>query len=534
MNRRMSKVITAAAAAALIKDGATVGAAACAMSGWPEEISIAMEKQFLASGHPAKLTLVHAAGIGNWKDKGPDHFAHAGMIGKWIGGHCGLSPDFAKMVLSGGCEGYNLPQGVISQLWREIAAHRPGLITKTGIGTYVDPRLEGGKMNGISTKEMVKVIDFEGGEWLFYAGFPVDVAIIRGTTADENGNLTLEDEGAWFEILPLAQAAKNSGGIVIAEVKYVALAGTLNPKEVRVPGVLVDHIVVSEPENHWQSAKTVFNPAFSGRTREPIGGIPAMALDERLIIARRAAMELTQGAAVNFGVGIPQGIAGVAAVEGVPDLAVMTSETGTIGGVPADGHDFGMSYNADAFVEQMVQFDWYSGGGLDIAFESFAQVDAAGNVNVSKFNGKSVGCGGFIDITQHAKKVVYVGSFTAGGLKLAAANGKLKIVTEGKHKKYIKQVEQITSSGAYATKTRQPVMFVTERCVFELRDGKLALTEIAPGVDIEKDILAQMDFKPVTSPAPKLMDAGIFQENWGGLRKIIAAKSKNPNLQAAE
>jgi propionate CoA-transferase len=258
-----------------------------------------------------------------------------------------------------------------------------------------------------------------------------------------------------------------------------------------------------------------------------------MALDERLIIARRAAMELYAGAAVNFGVGIPQGIAGVTAVEGVPDLAVMTSETGTIGGVPADGHDFGMSYNADAFVEQMVQFDWYSGGGLDIAFESFAQVDGIGNVNVSKFNGKSVGCGGFIDITQHAKKVVYVGSFTAGGLKLTAGGGKLKIATEGKHKKLVKQVEQITSSGAYAAKIKQPVMFITERCVFELRDGKLALTEIAPGIDIDKDILAQMEFKPITTPAPKLMDAGIFQPKWGGLQKIIAAKSK-PTLQAAE
>jgi len=529
----MSKLISAAAAAALIKDGATIGAAACVMSGWPEEISIAMEKQFLANGHPANLTFVHASGIGNWKDKGPQHFAHHGMIGKWVGGHCGLSPDFAKMVLSGGCEGYNLPQGVISQLWREIAAHRPGLITKTGIGTYVDPRLEGGKMNAISKTDMVKVINFEGADWLFYAGFPVDVAIIRGTTADENGNLTIEDEGAWFEILPLAQAAKNSGGIVIAEVKYLALSGTLNPKNVRVPGVLVDRIVISAPEHHWQSAATLYNPAFAGRTREPIGQIPAMALDERLIIARRAAMELTSGAAVNFGVGIPQGIAGVAAVEGLSDLATMTSETGTIGGVPADGHDFGMSYNAEAFVEQMVQFDWYSGGGLDIAFESFAQVDAIGNVNVSKFNGKSVGCGGFIDITQHAKKVVYVGSFTAGGLKLTAGAGKLKIAAEGKHKKYVTSVEQITASGAYATHVKQPVMFVTERCVFELRDGKLALTEIAPGIDLQKDILDQMEFKPITTPAPKLMEAGIFQAKWGGLQKIIAAKSK-PTLQAAE
>ncbi len=522
----MSKLISATDAAALIKDGATLGAAACAMSGWPEEIAIAMEKRFLTSGHPAKMMFVHASGIGNWKDKGTSHFAHPGMIAKWIGGHCGLSPDFAKMVLSGGCEGYNLPQGVIAQLWREIAAHRPGMITKTGIGTYVDPRLEGGKMNKITTKDIVKVIQFEGEEWLFYAGFAVDVAIIRGTTADENGNLTVDDEGALFEILPLAQAAKNSGGIVIAEVKYIALPGTLNPKSVKVPGVLVDHVVISAPENHWQSAATLYNPAFSGRIHSPTGNIPAMALDDRLIIARRAAMELAPGCAVNLGVGIPQGVAAVAAVEGVAELTTMTSETGTIGGVPADGHDFGMSYDADAFVEQQVQFDWYSGGGLDIAFESFAQVDLDGNVNVSKFNGKSVGCGGFIDITQHAKKVVYVGSFTAGGLKLAVAGGKLKIETEGKHKKFVKQVEQITSSGAYASKVRQPVIFVTERCVFELQDGHLVLTEIAPGIDIEKDILAQMEFKPRTQPAPKPMDPGIFQPKWGRLKTILTSKSQ--------
>jgi propionate CoA-transferase len=529
----MSKVISAAAAAALIKDGATVGAAACVISGWPEEIAIAMEKRFLERGHPAKMTLVHASGIGDWKDKGTQHFAHAGMIAKWIGGHCGLSPDFAKMVLSGGCEGYNLPQGVLAQLWREIAAHRPGMITKTGIGTYVDPRLEGGKMNAITTKDIVKVISFEGEEWLFYASFPVDVAIIRGTSADENGNLTVDDEGALFEILPLAQAAKNSGGIVIAEVAYVVLTGTLDPKMVRVPGVLVDHIVVSAPENHWQSAATVYNPAFSGRTRAPMGNIPAMALDERLIIARRAAMELAPGCAVNFGVGIPQGIAAVTAVEGIPEFATMTSETGTIGGVPADGHDFGMSYNAEAFVEQQVQFDWYSGGGLDIAFESFAQVDAIGNVNVSKFNGRSVGCGGFIDITQHAKKVVYVGSFTAGGLKLLAAAGKLTIENEGKHKKFVKQVEQITSSGAYATKIQQPVLFITERAVFELQNGKIVLIEVAPGIDADKDVLAQMDFRPEKSSKLKSMAPEIFQVKWGGLKKLLQAKIDQALPEAA-
>jgi propionate CoA-transferase len=529
----MSKVIAASDVAALIKDGATLGAAACAISGWPEEIAIALEKAFVGSGHPAKLTLVHAAGIGDWATKGTEHFAHAGMISRWIGGHCGLSPGFAKMVLDGGCEGYNLPQGVIAQLWREIAGHRPGLITKTGIGTFVDPRIEGGKMNKITTKDVVKVIDFAGEEWLFYASFKVDVAIIRGTTADENGNLTVEDEGALFEILPLAQATKNCGGIVIAEVEYVAKAGTLNPKDVRVPGVLIDHIVVSSPGNHRQSVLTQYNPAFSGASREPLGNVPPMALNERLIIARRAAMELMPSCSVNLGVGVPQGIASVAAEEGVSDLMTMTSETGTIGGVPADGKDFGMSANADAYVEQQVQFDWYSGGGLDIAFESFAQVDAGGNVNVSKFNGKSVGCGGFIDITQHAKKVVYVGSFTAGGLKVLAADGKLSIPTEGKHKKLVAKVEQITSSGAYASKVKQKVLFVTERAVFELKDGGLVLIEVAPGIDVEKDILAQMDFKPKVSPNLKPMPSGLFRPKWGGLRAVIETQKAQPIPAAA-
>jgi propionate CoA-transferase len=529
----MSKVIAASDVAALIKDGATLGAAACAISGWPEEIAIALEKAFVGSGHPAKLTLVHAAGIGDWATKGTEHFAHAGMISRWIGGHCGLSPGFAKMVLDGGCEGYNLPQGVIAQLWREIAGHRPGLITKTGIGTFVDPRIEGGKMNKITTKDVVKVIDFAGEEWLFYASFKVDVAIIRGTTADENGNLTVEDEGALFEILPLAQATKNCGGIVIAEVEYVAKAGTLNPKDVRVPGVLIDHIVVSSPGNHRQSVLTQYNPAFSGASKEPLGNVPPMALNERLIIARRAAMELMPSCSVNLGVGVPQGIASVAAEEGVSDLMTMTSETGTIGGVPADGKDFGMSANADAYVEQQVQFDWYSGGGLDIAFESFAQVDAGGNVNVSKFNGKSVGCGGFIDITQHAKKVVYVGSFTAGGLKVLAADGKLSIPTEGKHKKLVAKVEQITSSGAYASKVKQKVLFVTERAVFELKDGGLVLIEVAPGIDVEKDILAQMDFKPKVSPNLKPMPSGLFRPKWGGLRAVIETQKAQPIPAAA-
>jgi propionate CoA-transferase len=528
----MSKVIAASDAAALIRNGTTVATTCLGLGGWPEELAIAIEKRFLASGSPSKLTFVHTAAIGDWgKTKGAAHFIHPGLLDRCIFGHVGLCPDFARMLMDGGCEAYNLPMGVITQLWREIAAHMPGVITKTGIGTFVDPRLEGGRINRITTKDIVKVISLEGEEWLLYKSFPIDVAIFRGTTADEHGNLTVENEGMLFEILSLAQAAKNSGGIVIAEVAFVAEAGTLNPRAIRVPGVLVDHVVVSGAGNHWQSAGTMFSPAFSGELRVPMEGMPTMALNERTIIARRAAMELRPGCVVNLGIGVPGGIATVAAEEGVSDMITLTSDSGPIGGVPAGGHDFGLSRNADAYVEMTAQFDWYSGGGVDVAFEGAAQIDAGGNVNVSKFSGMFVGCGGFIDITQHAGKVVYCGTFTAGGLKIAIAGGKIAIVQEGKLKKYISQVEQVTFSGAYAAKLRQPVLFITERAVFELQDGQLALIEVAPGIDIEHDILAHMDFKPRMASKPRLMPAEIFQPKWGGLRKVLTATK--PALPAA-
>jgi len=533
----VSKVISAAAAAALFQDGWTVGASALTLAGWPEELAIALEKRFLASGHPATLTLVHASGIGDWKTKGTEHFAHKGMISRWIGGHTGLAPGLAKMVVDGVCEGYCVPQGVVTQLWREIAAHRPGLITKTGLGTFVDPRLQGGKLNKATTRDRVKVIQLEGQEWMFYPAFKVDVAIIRGTTADEKGNMSVEDEGGLLESLPLAQAARNTGGIVIAEVSYLAKNGTLNPKDVRVPGVLIDYIVISEPANHWQSAATVFNPGFSGSVHVPTDHIPDMPMSERLIIARRAALELDPGDIVNLGIGVPTGIASLAAQEGVSDMITLTTEVGSIGGIPAERReDFGMSLDAEALIEAQAQFDWYSGGGLHHAFLGAAQVGANGDVNVSMFNGEFVGAGGFIDITQHAKKLVYCGAFTAGGLKVAVSGGKLSIVNEGRARKYVRQVEQVTFSGAYATKTSQPVLYVTERAVFELRDGHLTLIEVAPGIDVQKDILAHMDFVPKMAAKIKQMPSCIFQPKWGVLRAWLDAKARNaaPQLKAAE
>lgn len=529
----MSKVITGEQAAALIKDGATLGYSAFLTAGFPDEIGIAIEKRFLEAGHPAALTVVHGAGAGDWKARGMQHFAHPGLVKRWIGAWTGSAPEMGKMIVAGDCEAYNLPQGVILHLWREIAAHRPGLITKVGLGTFVDPRLEGGKVNKVTTEDLVKVIELKGEEWLYYPPFKVDVALIRGTVADENGNLTEDLEGALLECLPLAQAAKNSGGIVIAEIAYLAQSGSLHPKRVRVPGVLIDYLVIASEEHHWQAGRTRFNPSFSGDVRVPMQAIPPLPLDERLIIGRRAAMELSPNSVVNLGIGVPESVAAAAAMEGASDLLTLTTELGIIGGVPAGAEDFGMSYNPQAFVEQQSQFDWYDGGGLDLAFLGAAEVDAHGNVNVSKFHGRFTGCGGFINITQNSKKVVFCSSFTAGGLKVAVEDTKLLIKQEGKAKKFVKQVEQVTFSGAYAASTKQPVLYITERAVFQLQNGEVTLIEIAPGMNLERDILAQMEFTPHISPELKLMPSCIFRQTWGELRRIIESKGQTAKVSAA-
>lgn len=432
----------------------------------------------------------------------------------------------AKLIEEDKCEAYNLPQGVITQLYREIAAKRPGVITKVGMETFVDPRVEGGKMSPSTKEDIVKVIELEGEEWLFYKTFPIQIALIRGTVADENGNLTLEKEGLHMEVLPIAQAVRNSGGIVIAQVETVAKNGTLNPKDVKVPGILVDYLVVSTPENHYQTENTQYNPAFSGHVKVPVESIEILPLDERKIISRRTAVELQPNTILNLGVGIPVNVANIAAEEGVDDQLILTTEAGSIGGVPAGLKDFGHAYNSEAIVDHDAQFDFYDGGGIDLSVLGLAQTDESGNVNVSKFGTRVAGCGGFINISQAAKKLVFAGTFTAGGLQIKVENGKLHIIQEGKAKKFISKVQQITFSGSYAAKVKQPVVYVTERAVFELLNGKMTLTEIAPGIDLQTEILDQMDFKPVISPDLKEMDAAMFQENWGMLKSIIADKNR--------
>ncbi|KAF4558106.1 acyl CoA:acetate/3-ketoacid CoA transferase [Pseudomonas sp. CES] len=519
----MKKVVTAVQAAALINDGDTVAWTSVGMSFFAEEVAIALEKRFLNTGAPSGLHVVHDCGCGDGKSGGMSHLAHPRLIKRLVSGHTGFAQEMGKLIVNNQIEGYLLPQGVLATLWREIASHRPGVITKVGIGTYVDPRVSGGRVTSCATEDMVKVIEIEGEEWLLYKAFPLDVAIIRATTADINGNLTMEEEAMLAEALPMAQAAKNSGGIVIAQVKYLAEANSLHPKNVKVPGVLVDYIVVADPENHRQTIGSIYSPCLAGHLRIPLASIPVMPLNERKIIARRAAMELRDDMIVNLGIGVPADIAAVAVEEGVVDRFTLTTEIGSYGGMPASGGDFGSAYNAEAIIEHESQFDFYDGGGLDIAFLGLAQADAQGNLNVSKFGDRVIGAGGFINISQRSKKVVFCGTFM-NGASLEIRNGKLSVVDEGKTRKFIRNVEQITFSGTVAQRDKKEVMYVTERCVFELdEDGGMTLVEIAPGIDMEKDIISLMEFRPRVSPDLREMPRSLFSDSWGELGEVMSS-----------
>jgi propionate CoA-transferase len=528
-----SKVITATQAAELIKDGDTVAAVTFGLAGWAEEVGLAVRDRYLKEAHPKGITFVHAAGVGDWVSRGAGTWAEKGMEGmvkKILTSHIGSEPQMAKAVEEEKIECYFWPLGVMCQWYTEIARRSPGLLSKTGLNTFIDPRLEGGKVNSISKDNLIKVVELEGEEWLFYKVIPLDVVLIRGTTADEKGNITFEKEAIALEALPAAQAAKASGGIVIAQVENLAKAGTLHPQHVKVPGVCVDYIVVAE-KPQMQTMGTQYKAALAGDIKVPESSIPPMAFDERKIIARRAAMELVPGP-VNVGIGIPQGIANVVAEEGCSELLTLISESGNIGGLPGVFQEFGAHYNGEAMVQQDHHFNWFDGGGLTMAFTGLGQTDKEGNINAGKFGTRPMGPGGFINTTQHAKKVVFAGTFTAGGLEVKAENGTLTIVKEGKTKKFLDRVEQIAFSGSYAWKVDQRAVYVTERAVFERCAEGLMLTEIAPGVDLEKDILAHMDFKPIISPDLKLMPAGIFREVWGGLAKELE-RAGRPIRQAA-
>ena len=511
------RVITAEEAALMVNDGDTISTGGFVSCACPEALSIALENRFLETGHPRDLTLFFAAGQGHRDGTGGDHYGHEGMVKRVVGGHWDRAPKLGDLALANKIEAYNLPQGVITHMYRDIAAHNIGTITHVGLYTFADPRNGGGKLNECTKEDLVELINVLGKERLIYKTFPIDVCFVRASYADEFGNCTVHREIGPLDVTAQCQATKNSGGKVIVQVEKIVQGGSLDPKLVKIPGIYVDAIVVGSIEDNMQCLGMPYDGALTGEFRIPVDAIPAIPLDAKKILARRAAMELPQDAIVNLGTGAPEKIANVAAEEGISDKLTLTVEAGSIAGVPYGGTQFGAAANSMAILDHNVQFDFYQGGGLDVAFLGLAETAPNGDLNVSKFGTRLAGAGGFIDITQNAKKVVYCGTFTAKGLKTECVDGKLVIVQEGAKKKFVNQVEHITFSGDYANEVGQPVLYVTERAVFELRPEGVTLIEIAPGIDLQTQVLDQMEFMPKIAEDLKLMDERIFRDELMGL-----------------
>lgn len=493
----------------------------------PDALIAAIERRFLAEGAPRELTTVHPVGLGDRANCGIGHLAHDGLLKRVVCGTLVDSPPVERMASENKIEAYTLPQGCLSQLTREMAAGRPGLITHVGLQTFVDPRHGGGKQSARAKDDLIDLIKIDGRDYLFFKPFHVDIAFLRGTTADEDGNVTMEQEAVFGEMTSMAQAARRAGGLVVVQVKRMAVRGTLPPKQVKIPGMLVD-IVVVEP-NQTQTFFTEYDAAYAGELKVPLSQIATLQFSPRKVVARRASLELFPGAICNLGSGISTGIASIAVEEEALDEVVLTNEQGLIGGAPATGNEPGASRNYQAMVDQPYQFDFYDGGGLELAFLSFAEADEHCNVNVSRFGDRVIGPGGFINISQNAQTMVFSATFTSGGLDIGWPDGQTRIAREGREKKFVRQVQQVTYSGTLAHENGQRTIFVTERAVFRRNEaGRLELIEIGPGVDLERDILAQMEFRPAIAPDLKLMDARIFLPQRINLAGTIAANARPP------
>lgn len=514
------KIITAEQAADLLRDGDTLTTSGFVSSSIPEALNKAVEQRFLKTGSPKNLTYIYASSQGNKKGCGGEHYAHKGLLKRFVAAHWATVPSLAEMALQNELEAYNLPQGALCHLFRDIAGKKPGTVTQVGLGTFVDPRNTGGKLNEITKEDMVELLNIRDKEYLFYPSFPINVAFLRGTYADENGNVTLEREVATLEATSVAQATKNSGGIVVVQVEGVVEAGTLDARLVKIPRIYVDYVVIAHPDDHEQCLGCSFDPSICGERRIRAGSSTGFPMSVKKIIGRRGALELKPGVVVNLGVGAPEYVAAAAAEEGIGDRMTLTVESGLIGGIPQGGPRFGSSQNAEAVLDQGYQFDFYDGGGLDQAFLGLAECDERGNINVSRFGPRIAGCGGFIDISQNTENVYFCGTFTAGGLKVRVDDGKIHIEQEGKQKKFLKKVEEVTFSGGMAIKNGQHVRYITERCVLELQKDGMHLIEIAPGIDLQTQILDQMEFMPIIDTVEgeiPQMDSRIFGESAMGI-----------------
>ncbi len=524
----VAKLTKAEEAVKLVQNGDTISI--CGISGGltPEKVLAALGKRFSETGTPKNLTLVFPVAVGDgYEIKGLDHLAQEGMIKRLIGGSYTVArsseppPKIYEMIVNNKVEAYNFPIGVLMHLHREIAAKRPGLITEVGIGTFIDPRMEGGKMNEATKIDLVKIIEISGKKYLFFPSFPINCAIIRGTTADEDGNITMEHEYSLSSVLALAMAAHNSGGKVIAQVKRVVSKGTLHPQMVKVPGIMVDAIVVDEQQK--QTTGIDYDPSASGEIRIPWGSIKLTPLNQiEKIIVRRALLEFKKDFVINLGFGLPSQIPYVAWEEGVFDKLTFTTEHGCYGGFPYSGIQFGGAINPSALLDSVSQFDFIDGGGPDAVCLAFAEVDQNGNVNVTKlkdFPHVLAGAGGFIDLIQNAKKIVFCGTLTAGGLKIDISNGKIDIVQEGRYRKFVEKVQQITFNGL-DKREMADIIYITERAVFNLKKEGIVLTEIAPGMEIGKHLEPHIGFKLKISPDLKEMEPILFKPEPMGIKNF--------------
>lgn len=520
--------VNATQVAASIEDGQALLTVGMTLAGASEAVLAAIESRYLLTGHPRGLTLVHCAGQSD-RQGGIQHLAHEGLVRRIVGSHWGLAPRWMDMISDDVVEAYCLPQGQMTHWLRSVAGGLPGHLTSVGLGTFIDPLQGGGKMNDRTqvAPDLIHRVRVAHEEYLWIKAIPIDWAFIRGTQSDSRGNISAEEEPMKLELLPAVFATRRFDGQVVAQVKHVVPRGTLNPRQVEVPGAHVAFVVeVSDPAvSHRQTSSWILKPSYA-----QIGWDPAIEnvdssrpLDVRRVIGRRAVWELQPGAILNLGTGIPNDVIGSELLaEGVSDLVTLTVESGVYGGRPTGGVDFGIAEHPDALIEHPYQFDFYGGRGVDVTFMGFGETDATGNVNATKLGRLATGAGGFIDITQNAKKVVFCGTFTAQGINVEFdGRGEMTIRGEGHVRKFVSAVQQISFNGRQGIARGQEVVLVTERAVFILTERGWRLDEIAPGVDLEQDVLAHMDFKPDVSPTLHTMSSQIFRRGLLGLKSYL-------------